>query len=233
MSPGARRLRCSCCRRDGLTGRSSRGCQVPASIHVSSVNLTLRSCFPLQPADLDWRSTWPKAKQTFKLPFQIWVLAEKHVQRGTGWEHFPEDQKMGPEFLGQRLLVRSWLSQKKRILHCLWPAGEIQETLLLEAVREGAVPLCSAKLEPDLCRELTFCSPLFKHVLGKQDLVIVTSYVGASSGVPMGMKTSSQPWLKEHCFKSSVSLRLPSGPARWVSDMFSLVLWKPYLKSPR
>lgn len=43
--------------------------------------------------------------------------------------------------------------------------------------------LCSAKPGPDLYREVTFLPILtIKHVLGKQDLLIVTSYVGASSG---------------------------------------------------
>ena len=58
--------------------------------------------------------------------------------------------------------------------------------------------LCSAKLEPDLYRDLAFISILtIKCVLGKQNLLVVTSYVGASSGGPRGSERNKQPTLVE------------------------------------
>lgn len=116
---------------------------------------------------------------------------------------FLKDQNIFVQKLLGQFSEEELAAEKKRILHCLWLAGEIQKHCCSKQWGERAVLLCSAKPEPDLYWELTFLSILtIKHVLGKQDLLIVTSYVGAPSGGSHRNGKDSQPWLSSaKCFK--------------------------------
>ena len=111
---------------------------------------------------------------------------------------FLKDQNIFVQKLLGQFSEEELAAEKKRILHCLWLAGEIQKHCCSKQWGEGAVLLCSAKLEPDLYRDLAFISILtIKCVFGKQDLLVVTSYVGASSGGPRGSERNKQPTLVE------------------------------------